>query len=189
MFHWAGCQAAIKIAHRIQDKKLERWAETLKEKAAERIESCYDHKKKVYQQATDSTYLDASTLQLIMMHYLDPSSKKAQDHLKAVESKLAAPGGLFYRYLHKDDFGYPDTTFLITAFWHVEALTSVGRVEEAISKFEQLLTYGNHLGLFSEDVDAANGSQWGNFPQAYSHVGLMNAAYRIAQKINNPNFF
>ena len=189
LFHWAGCQAAIKIAQRIEDRKIEKWATTLKSKAARKIESCYDPNRKVYQQAIDSKYLDASTLQLIMMHYLDPSSKKAQDHLKAVEKKLAAPGGLFYRYLHEDDFGFPDTTFLITAFWHVEALTAVGRVEEAIPKFEKLLTYGNHLGLFSEDVDAENGSQWGNFPQAYSHVGLMNAAYRIAQKVNNPNFF
>ena len=189
LFHWAGCLAAMKIARRIKDKKLLKWAETLKTKAEAHLEACYDPKRKVYKQAADSTYLDASTLQLIMMHYLDPSSKKAKDHLNAVEKKLAAPGGLFYRYIHKDDFGYPDTTFLITAFWHVEALTAVGRIEEAISKFEKLLTYGNHLGLFSEDVDANNGSQWGNFPQAYSHVGLMNAAYRIAQKINNPNFF
>ncbi|HTN36114.1 MAG TPA: glycoside hydrolase family 15 protein [Arachidicoccus sp.] len=189
LFHWAGCQAAIKISERIKDHKIRKWAERLKQKAIDHIESCYDKDNLVYRQAVDSSYLDASTLQLIMMHYLDPDSQKAKDHLKAVEAKLAAPGGLFYRYLHKDDFGYPETTFLITAFWHVEALAAVGRVDEAIEKFEKLLGYGNHLGLFSEDVDAVNGSQWGNFPQAYSHVGLMNAAYRIAQKINLPNFF
>jgi GH15 family glucan-1,4-alpha-glucosidase len=95
---------------------------------------------------------------------------------------------LFYRYLHTDDFGKPETTFLITAFWHVEALACVGRVEEAKQQFEQLLKYTNHLGLLSEDVHSGNGSQWGNFPQAYSHVGLMNAAYRIAKKIDKPNF-
>lgn len=189
LFHWAGCQAAIKIADRIHDRKIGQWAKKLRKKAIDHIEACYDKEAKVYRQASDSPYMDASTLQLILMHYLDPRTQKAKDHLKKVEEKLAAPGGLFYRYLHKDDFGYPDTTFLITAFWHVEALTAVGRVKEAIEKFEKLLKYGNHLGLFSEDVDAENGSQWGNFPQAYSHVGLMNAAYRIAQKINYPNFF
>ena len=64
----------------------------------------------------------------------------------------------------------------------------VGRIEEAIREFEHLASYANHLGLLSEDVDAKTGSQWGNFPQAYSHVGLMNAAYRIAKKLDKPNF-
>jgi len=188
LFQWAGCQAAIRIAQRIRDKKLERWAGRLSKKAADRIEACYDPQRKVYQQAINSSYMDASTLQLIMMHYLDPASDKAKDHLKAVESVLSAPGGLFYRYKHEDDFGKPEATFLITAFWHVEALACVGRVEEARERFEQLLGYTNHLGLLSEDVEASTGSQWGNFPQAYSHVGLMNAAYRIAMKLDRPNF-
>lgn len=188
LFQWAGCQSAIKIARRIGDKKLEAWAIKLLKKAAGRIEACYDPKRKVYQQAINSPYMDASTLQLIMMNYLPPHSQKAKDHLKAVETALSAPGGLFYRYKHEDDFGKPKSTFLITAFWHVEALACVGRVEEAQERFEQLLEYTNHLGLLSEDIDAATGSQWGNFPQAYSHVGLMNAAYRIAKKLDRPNF-
>lgn len=188
LFQWAGCQAAIKIAQRIKDKKLEDWAKKLSKKAIDKIEACYDPKRKVYQQAIDSPYMDASTLQLIMMNYLDPASDRAKDHLKAVEEQLAAPGGLFFRYKHEDDFGKPQSTFLITAFWHVEALACVGRIEEAQERFEQLLTYTNHLGLLSEDVEASTGSQYGNFPQAYSHVGLMNAAYRISQKLDRPNF-
>jgi len=188
LFQWAGCKAAIKIARRIQNKELEDWAERLVNIAAEKIEACYDPEKKVYQQAIDSPYMDASTLQLIMMGYLDPQSQRAKDHLAAVEEVLAAPGGLFYRYKHEDDFGLPKSTFLITAFWHVEALACVGRIDEAQSRFEQLLRYTNHLGLLSEDIVAETGSQWGNFPQAYSHVGLMNAAYRIAKKMDRPNF-
>lgn len=188
LFQWAGCKAAIKIAQRIKDEKLEAWARKLCDMAAEKIEACYDPERKVYQQAINSPYMDASTLQLIMMGYLDPSSQRAKDHLKAVEEVLAAPGGLFYRYIHEDDFGKPKSTFLITAFWHVEALACVGRIDEAQQRFEQLLKYTNHLGLLSEDVVAATGSQWGNFPQAYSHVGLMNAAYRISKKLDRPNF-
>jgi len=188
LFQWAGCQSAIKIAQRIKDKKLETWARKLSKIAEEKIEACYDPVKKVYQQGIDKPYMDASTLQLILMNYLDPASQRAKDHLKAVEEVLAAPGGLFFRYKHEDDFGTPQTTFLITAFWHVEALACVGRIEEAQEKFEQLMKYTNHVGLYSEDVEAATGSQWGNFPQAYSHVGLMNAAYRIAKKLDRPNF-
>jgi GH15 family glucan-1,4-alpha-glucosidase len=121
-----------------------------------------------------------------MMNYLDPNSQRAKDHLIALEKELKTESGLFYRYLHADDFGKPETTFLICAFWYVEALACVGRVDDAIREFEKLMPYANHLMLFSEDVDEKTGSMWGNFPQAYSHVGLMNAAYRIANKLNKP---
>jgi GH15 family glucan-1,4-alpha-glucosidase len=188
LFHWAGCHAAIKIARRIGNKQLMTRAQKLMKKAARKIEACYNPEKKVYQHAEHSPFLDASTLQLIMMGYLDPASARAKNHLKAVEAALSGPNGLFFRYKHSDDFGLPKSTFLITAFWHVEALACVGRLNEAIEKFEELLSYGNHLGLLSEDVDPSDGSQWGNYPQGYSHVGLMNAAYRIAKKLDRPNF-
>mgnify|MGYP001800016615 FL=1 len=132
--------------------------------------------------------MDASTLQLIMMHYLPPISQRAIDHLKALEKELHAGDGLFYRYRHTDDFGEPETTFLICAFWYVAALACTGRMEEAMAYFENLRGYGNHLGLLSEDVKASDGSMWGNFPQAYSHVGLLNAASRISRKLDKPNF-
>ncbi len=186
LFQWAGCKAAAKIAHSIQHKELEEKALMLMEKAAAHIEACYDPERKVYTHAVGSPYLDASTLQLIMMNYLDPASERARDHLSALEAELKTPNGLFYRYLHKDDFGKPETTFLICAFWYIEALACVGRLNDAIKQFEKLMDYSNHLKLFSEDVDELNGSQWGNFPQAYSHVGLMNAAHRISTKLNRP---
>ena len=88
--------------------------------------------------------------------------------MRALESQLTADHGLFYRYVHEDDFGKPQSSFLATAFWHVEALACVGRVREAVEALEHLLQYSNHLGLFSEDV-TLDGSQWGNFPQTYSH--------------------
>lgn len=188
LFQWAGCKAALKMAKHIGDEALSQRAKHLMGKAAERIEACYDPVRKVYTMAEGINALDASTLQLIMMHYLDPHSERARSHLAAVENELKAEGGLFYRYVVEDDFGKPKTTFLITAFWYVEALACVGRVNEAIENFENLLKFTNHLGLLSEDVDATDGSQWGNFPQAYSHVGLMNAAYRIAKRLDYPGF-
>lgn len=188
LFQWAGCHAAERMARLIGDDSLLQRAVILKEKAAEHIESCYDPVRKVYTHAKGSSHLDASTLQLIMMNFIDPASEKARDHLAALEKELRTPKGLFYRYLHSDDFGKPKTTFLICAFWYVEALACVGRIDDAIREFENLLQYSNHLLLFSEDVDEETGSQWGNFPQAYSHVGLMNAAYRIAMKLDTPIF-
>jgi GH15 family glucan-1,4-alpha-glucosidase len=186
LFQWAGCSAAAKIARSINNDELEERAVSLMKRAAVHIENCYDRERKVYTHAVGSPYLDASTLQLIMMNYLDPASQRAKDHLIALEKELKTPNGLFYRYLHADDFGKPETTFLICAFWYIEALACVGRLDDAIIQFEKIMKYSNHLKLFSEDVDEADGSQWGNFPQAYSHVGLMNAAHRISVKLNRP---
>ena len=188
LFQWAGCRAAIKMAKYIGDEHLVKKAYGLMERAKAKIEACYDEKRKVYTQAIGVPHLDASTLQLIMMGYLDHNSQRAKDHLKALEAELRTEDGLFYRYIHKDDFGTPKTTFLVTAFWYVEALACVGRVEDAMTHMNNLMKYTNHLGLLSEDVDASDGSQWGNFPQAYSHVGLMNAAYRISKKLDRPSF-
>lgn len=188
LFQWAGSKAALRIAKKIGKPALQRRAEVLINKATQHIEECYEPERKVYTHAVGSAHLDASTLQLINMNYLDPDSQRAKDHLIALEKELKAENSLFYRYLHEDDFGKPKTTFLICAFWYVEALAAVGRTDDAIKTFEGLLPYANHLMLFSEDVDENTGSQWGNFPQAYSHVGLMNAVYKIATKLGTPRF-
>jgi GH15 family glucan-1,4-alpha-glucosidase len=188
LFHWAGCHAAGHVARKLGNHQMEARATRLLQAATQRIEACLDQKRGVYTNAIGSEHLDASTLQLILMGYIDPASELAQTHLAALEKELMTPEGLFYRYRHPDDFGTPETTFLICSFWYVEALACVGRVDDAIREFEKLTRYTNHLGLLSEDVDAKTGSQWGNFPQAYSHVGLMNAAYRIAKKLDKPNF-
>ena len=188
LFHWAGSHAAARIARRLGRPDLEAKADHLRETATAHIEQCFSTGQAAYTSAIGSPYLDASTIQLIIMGYLDPASDKTHHHLEALEKELKTPEGLFYRYRHADDFGTPETTFLICSFWYVEALACVGRVAEAIAEFDKLAAYGNHLGLLSEDVDAKTGSQWGNFPQAYSHVGLVNAAYRIAKKLDLPNF-
>jgi GH15 family glucan-1,4-alpha-glucosidase len=188
LFHWAGSHAALQVARSVGDADLESQAARLLSMAQARIEQCFETERGVYTNAIGSPHLDASTIQLITMGYLDPNSEKARHHLAELEKELKTPEGLFYRYRHPDDFGTPETTFLICSFWYVEALACVGRLDDAIAEFEQLVTYTNHLGLLSEDVDAKTGSQWGNFPQAYSHVGLVNAAYRIAKKMDKPQF-
>ena len=187
-FHWAGASAAIKIAKYLDDEIMLDYATKIRDDAAAQIERCYKPELKAYSSAIENDRLDASQLQLITMGYLDPKSERARDHLKALEDELRTDNGLFYRYKHEDDFGKPQSTFLICAYWYVEALAAVGRLKEATEIFDNLLKYTNHLGLHSEDVDSKTGSQWGNFPQTYSHVGLMNAAFKISQKLDIPNF-
>lgn len=187
LFHWAGCKSAMKIGKIMKDNDLYERASKLEKIAVESIEKCYDEKRGVYTQAMGSPHLDASTLKMITMNYLNPNSERARKHLAALEKELKTEQGLFYRYVHQDDFGKPEATFLVCAFWYVDALACVGRVDDAIKTLDNILTYANHLGIFSEDV-GLDGSQWGNFPQTYSHVGLINSAFRIAKKMDVPNF-
>ncbi len=186
LFHWAGSHAARKIARQTGDRKMETYANKLIKKAAETIEQCYDEKRGVYTQAVGSAHLDASLLQLINMGYLKPHNNKTRQHLKVLEDHLMTSEGLFYRYDHDDDFGPQQSTYLLCAFWYVEALVNMSRKIDAIAIFEKLLKHGNHLGLFSQDVDEKTGSQWGNFPQTFSHVGLINAAFTISRKLDMP---
>ncbi|MEM8909327.1 MAG: glycoside hydrolase family 15 protein, partial [Bacteroidota bacterium] len=147
LFHWAGSQAAKKIAKRLGNTAMEQLAERMIEMSSQMIESCYDEERGVYTQAVGSKNLDASLLQLINMGYLDPNGEKARKHLEVLEQELATSSGLFFRYKHVDDFGEPESTFLICAFWYVEALARMGRVEEAVQIFENLLQHANHLGF------------------------------------------
>ncbi len=188
LFHWAGACAAAKIGKRINNDTMYQKAVHLRDLAAKKIEACYLPDRKAYAQAIGAKHMDASNLQLITMGYFGDDLERANNHLKELEKELLAKDYLFYRYKHMDDFGVPETTFLICAFWYIEALACVNRLEEAVEGFETLSKYCNHLSLFSEDVDQHTGSQWGNFPQAYSHVGLMNAAFRIGKKLDRPNF-
>lgn len=187
LFHWAGAKAAIKIGKVTIDGEMVKRATALEKMAADRLEQCYDAERGVYTQAMGSQHLDASALKLITMNYLDPHSERAAQHLKALEEHLKTDQDLFYRYIHQDDFGKPEATFLVCAFWYVDALACVGRIDDAVKTLDRILPYANHLGIFSEDV-GLDGSQWGNYPQTYSHVGLINAAFRISKKLDAPSF-
>ncbi|HYF02259.1 MAG TPA: glycoside hydrolase family 15 protein [Patescibacteria group bacterium] len=187
LFHWAGAKSAAKIAASFGDTELLAKAETIAAEADLLLKQCYDPERKVFTQAVGSKYLDASTLMLITMGYIDPASEEARFHILELEKDLLTEQGLVYRYKHFDDFGIPETTFLVCAFWYIDALACVGRVDDAIKTLDSILQYSNHLGIFSEDV-GEDGSQWGNFPQTYSHVGLINAVCRIANKLDKPEF-
>ena len=92
--------------------------------------------------------------------------------VNAIERELAF-NGLLYRYKNKDDFGLPTSSFTICTFWFIKSLIKIGQVEKAKRYFENLLNYSNHLGLFSEDIDFKTKRLLGNFPQAYSHLALI----------------
>lgn len=122
--------------------------------------------------------LDSAIMLMSYYGFIDPTDKKFVSTINEIEKKLSK-NELLIRYNLKDDFGYMKTAFTISSFWFVESLIKIGQKNKAKLYFEKLLNYSNHLGLFSEGIDFDSKEILGNFPQAYSHIGLINAAIHI----------
>ncbi|GIX31743.1 MAG: glucoamylase [Porticoccaceae bacterium] len=125
----------------------------------------------------DGETLDASLLLAAELGFLRPDDPRFLGTLARIERELKPDGSPYlFRYLVPDDFGTPEVAFTICTFWYIDALAAVGRRDEARALFEDLLARRNHLGLLSEDLDPRSGELWGNFPQTYSMVGIINSA-------------
>jgi GH15 family glucan-1,4-alpha-glucosidase len=124
--------------------------------------------------------LDASLLQLVDMRFLAPDDPRFLATFNAVEKGLRR-GAHMLRYAAEDDFGLPETAFNFCTFWYIEALHLAGRSDEARSLFEEMLERRTHAGLLSEDVGMDDGILWGNYPQTYSLVGLINCAVLLSR--------
>ena len=118
---------------------------------------------------------DASNLLMARVDFLRPDDPRLARTLARYEQVLKE-GDYVFRYRSRDDFGVPKSAFLICTFWFIEALATVGRTAEAHDMFRKVIARANPLGLLSEDIDPATGELWGNFPQTYSHVGLITSA-------------
>ena len=124
--------------------------------------------------------LDASVLQLLDLRFLEPDDPRFLDTLKAVEEGLRR-GSFMLRYAIEDDFGLPETAFNVCTFWLIEALHFTGRTADARALFEEMLDRRTAAGLLSEDIDPATGELWGNYPQTYSLVGMINCAALLSK--------
>jgi len=128
-----------------------------------------------FTQSYDSYDMDSSLLLMEQYGFIKATEPRYISTVQRIKSELFH-NGLMYRYKNSDDFGAPTSSFTICTFWLVRALYVTGNREEAREMFNQLLSYSNHLGLFSEDLDFTTKRQLGNFPQAYSHLALINTA-------------
>jgi GH15 family glucan-1,4-alpha-glucosidase len=134
-----------------------------------------------FSQTYCNTELDSSLLLMEVYGFIDATDLRYKQTVDAIYRKLMYKG-LMFRYNNVDDFGIPSSAFTICTFWMVRALYVTGRQAEALTLFETLLSYSNHLGLFSEDLDFDTKSQLGNFPQAYSHLALINTAMLFGEE-------
>ncbi len=145
------------------------------------LSTCVDPQRRTLVAAPGDLEVDASLLQVITLGLVGASSPEAARTIEAIRSDLEL-GGLLQRYRTDDGFGRPSVAFTLCSFWLVEALSRVGRVEEARALMNRIEQIQAPLGLLSEDVDPLTNQMWGNFPQAYSHVGMIHAAFAASPR-------
>ena len=179
---WAACDRLAHIATELGlDERARHWhdqAVALRERILARS---WNDRLGHFVDAYDGEHLDASLLLLADIGFIEPMDPRFVATVDAVGEALGRGDHLF-RYIAPDDFGAPETSFNICTFWYIEALAATGRRERAREMFEVMLSHRSPLGLLSEDIDPATGEHWGNFPQTYSLVGLIQAAMRLSRR-------
>ena len=173
---WVAIDRAIKISNLIKNgRKSEKW-KILREEIKNDIHlNAWNPKIKAFTQSYGSDFLDASVLLMESYGFIDCKDPKYIDTVKAIERELLFDG-LLFRYKNNDDFGEPKSSFTVCTFWYINSLFKIGEETKAKNLFDQLLSNSNHMGLFSEDLDFKTKKMLGNFPQAYSHLALIETA-------------
>lgn len=179
---WAACDRLARIAEHLglieRSRHWRRYADEIHETICKRA---WNAELNAFTESFEGSQFDAGLLLMTEVSFLPPSDPRFQSTLLAVEKTLRR-GQHMFRYGTADDFGMPRNAFNICTFWYIDALARVGRTDEAREIFESILACRNSLGLLSEDTDPQTGELWGNYPQTYSLVGIINAAMRLSRK-------
>src|SRR4029079_15243111 len=146
----------------------------------------WSDRRKAFVQVLDGHELDAATLLMPLVRFVAPTDPRMLSTLDAIREELVSDS-LVYRYnpgiAADDGLEGDEGTFSICSFWWVEALARAGQLDEARLTFEKMLTYANHLGLYAEEI-GATGEQLGNFPQAFTHLSVINAALNLDRQLD-----
>jgi GH15 family glucan-1,4-alpha-glucosidase len=178
---WAACDRLAKIAeHRALPERALLWKGRAAEIGSAIEARAFDRARGSFMESFGGTDVEAGLLLMAEVGFLPRGDPRFAGTVAAVEQRLRRGPHLF-RYAAADDFGLPTTAFNICTFWYIDALARIGRAAEARELLEQMLASRNHLGLLSEDIDPATGEHWGNYPQTYSLVGIVNAAMRLSR--------
>jgi GH15 family glucan-1,4-alpha-glucosidase len=184
---WVAFDRAVLLAERLEnDAPVERWKQIRDAVHAEICAKAFNRRKGCFVQSYGSNQLDASLLLMPLVGFLPGSDPRVKATVEAVERELM-PDGLVWRYnTTKVSDGLPpgEGVFLACSFWMVSCLKCIGRKRDAVRLFERLLALRNDLGLLSEEYDIKRKRLVGNFPQAFSHIALVNAAFDLAEKEN-----
>ncbi|MEX2524609.1 MAG: glycoside hydrolase family 15 protein [Gammaproteobacteria bacterium] len=178
---WVACDRLARIAgHLGLDQRQEYWRDQADKIHEYIMAGAWNEEMNSFVDSIGGEELDASLLLLPELGLVDADDRRFAGTVAAIEKHLKH-GDFLYRYRGEDDFGQPDYAFTVCTFWYIDALTSLGRKEEARELFLRLLNCCNHLGLLSEHINPVNGELWGNYPQTYSMVGIINSAIRLSK--------
>ena len=185
---WVAMDRATKIAALLNKSHYaETWRGIANDIKEDVLKKGWNENLQTFTQAYNNSELDASLLLMAEYGFIAADDQKYEKTVMAVKNELFY-NGLVYRYKTPDDFGKPTSSFTICTFWLIQALFRTGRKEDAEGIFRSLLSCGNHLGLFSEDIDFSTKRLLGNFPQAYSHLALINTAAMFSEEKVMPKF-
>jgi GH15 family glucan-1,4-alpha-glucosidase len=184
---WVALDRAVRLAERFgRPADLDKWREERDRIYTTIMTKGWNDKLQAFTQFEGSDVLDASNLRMPLMGFVDPRDPMWQSTLSAMDDVLVSDS-LVYRYDPKaspDGLRGSEGTFSLCSFWYVDALAISGRLDDARLAFEKMLTYANHVGLFSEEI-GLTGEQLGNFPQAFTHLSLINAAMNLDYQLDH----
>ena len=181
---WVALDRAVELAPQLgMHARVEKWEAARDEIRAAILERGWSESRQAYAQSFGADELDGAQLLMPIYGFLPATDERMRSTIEAIARDLTEDG-LVLRYraeegLNADGLTGEEGTFVICSFWLVTCLAQAGEIERAEALFEQLAGYANDLGLLGEEIDTANGEQLGNFPQAYSHIGLITAAHAI----------
>jgi GH15 family glucan-1,4-alpha-glucosidase len=185
LMNWAACDRLAKIAEELDlPERATFWGERAEIIRNRLLNEAWSEERQAFAESLGGRDLDASVLLMAEINFIDPMDPRFVATVDALEKSLC-DGPYMRRYEAPDDFGKPETAFNICTFWRIDALARIGREDEARAVFEAMLAARNHLGLLSEDTHPDTGEMWGNFPQTYSMVGLINCAMRLSKPWNS----
>lgn len=180
---WVAIDRGVRIAKLLKKNDLvkdwKREADIIREDV---FQKGWNEELQSFSQAYGNKYLDSSVLLMEEYGFIDAEDERFKKTVKAVKKNLFYKG-LMYRYNSPDDFGTPKSAFTICTFWLIRALFVIGEKQEAFELFNNMLKYRNHIGLLSEDIDFDTKQLLGNFPQAYSHLSIINTAILFKKKM------
>ncbi|MCW5623832.1 MAG: glycoside hydrolase family 15 protein [Burkholderiales bacterium] len=178
---WAACDrlakvgAALGLAHRHAH-----WSARADEIRDKILSRAWSDERQAFVESFGGRDLDASVLLMAEVGFIPATDPRFVSTVNMLEASLC-DGPYMRRYEAADDFGRPETAFNVCSFWRIDALARIGRTDQAREIFETMLARRNHVGLLSEDLAPATGELWGNFPQTYSMVGIINGAMRLSR--------
>lgn len=177
---WAGVDRLARIATHLGLPDREKfWRDHANKIRGRIMEETWNATLGTFTEAWSNDTLDASVLLLAELDFISADDPKFVSTVEVLGKHLLR-GDYMFRYVAHDDFGAPENAFNICTFWYINALASIGRKDEARQLFENMLAKCNHLGILSEDLDPKTGELWGNYPQTYSMVGIINSAMRLS---------